>query len=819
MEYNAKAIEERCQSEWCFKFEFVDNARKCYILSMFPYPSGRIHVGHVRNYVMTDVLARQSRACGFSVLHPIGWDAFGLPAEKAALTRGINPAEWTYNNINAMRYQLKRLGISYNWERELTTCRVDYYKHEQGFFLDFLSRGLAYKKQAWVNWDPVDCTVLANEQVIDGRGWRSGALVEKRSVQQWFLKITNFADELLESLDSLEGKWPDKVLAMQRRWIGKSDGVEIDFSIVGMNRKLKVFTTMPHTLFGASFCAVSPHHELIELLDDVAIKDFVRECNMISVEERVIAKSEKKGIFTGLFAIHPILHKELPIYVANFVLDGCGTGAIFGCPAHDVRDMEFAEKYNLPILPVMRYAEQSTLVVGDVDSEVAVVMCNSGFLDDLSIVDAKRTITECLVGRGIGKRVTRYRLHDWGISRGRYWGCPIPVIYCQQCGMLPVRKDDLPVVLPEDVVFIDGVCNPLENHPWRYVKCHVCGADAVRETETMDTFVESSWYFLAFCGLNDSGLMQAVCQRMLPVDYYVGGVEHAVMHLLYSRFFMRALRECGIITCDVVEPFERLVTQGMVCHETYRDENGEWLSPEEAVALRNLGKKVIVGRTEKMSKSKKNVVDPDAIVEKYGADTLRLFVLSDNPPERDMEWSDAGIDGCYRYIQRLWYYINSICSTDCTDDETRKSVSRYLHAITMDTEQLRFNCAIAKIRELSNLIYKLDKPSTWCIKSLLRVLEPFVPHVTQALWEVIGGDGLLCEQPWVSVDKCDLVDDVKMISVHINGKWRANLVLPVNASGEVTRELALKEVEDKLIGKVIKSVHVVPNRIVNIVLN
>ena len=642
-----------------------DPARpKYYVLEMFPYPSGRIHMGHVRNYTIGDVVARYKRAQGFAVLHPMGWDAFGLPAENAAMAKGVHPAEWTYANIAEMRTQFQSMGLSLDWSREIATCDPAYYRHEQAMFLDFLEAGLVYRKESWVNWDPVDQTVLANEQVIEGRGWRSGAVVERRKLAQWFFKITEYSQELLDALAGLD-RWPPKVRLMQERWIGRSEGARVRFAVIGRAEPLEVFTTRPDTLFGASFMALAPDHPLsIELADkDPGVAAFVAACARMATSEEAIEQAEKVGYDTGLRCRNPLdPGQELPIYVANFVLMDYGTGAIFGCPAHDQRDLEFARKYGLPVVPVVlppgeqpeRFAIGAEAYVGDGR------LINSDFLNGLDVAAAKQRVIEELERRGIGTGEVSYRLRDWGVSRQRYWGCPIPVIHCPRCGIVPVPREQLPVTLPQDIE-LGRPGNPLDHHPtWKHVACPRCGGAAERETDTFDTFVESSWYFLRYCSPHAAAAFErAAVDAWMPVDQYIGGVEHAVLHLLYSRFFTRALRRCGYLDFD--EPFIGLFTQGMVCHKTFRDAAGNWLQPDEveeraAGVWRALddGRPVRVGRSEKMSKSRRNTVDPTASIAAYGADTARLFMLSDSPPERDLEWTEAGIDGAWRYLNRLW---------------------------------------------------------------------------------------------------------------------------------------------------------------------
>ncbi|WP_349967497.1 leucine--tRNA ligase [Wolbachia endosymbiont of Armadillidium arcangelii] len=862
MKYDFKNIEKFYQNKWDFSVSKDSKKKKCYVLEMFPYPSGKIHMGHLRNYAIGDVIARYKRARGFEVLHPIGWDAFGLPAENAARDNNINPAAWTKENIDNMRAQLKSIGLSYNWNRELSTCDPDYYKHEQKFFLDFLKHELAYRKESWVNWDPVDQTVLANEQVVDGKGWRSGAVVEKRKLSQWFLKITDFAEDLLEYLQNLKN-WPEKVKTMQERWIGKSEGVTIEFEIVGLNKKLKIFTTSPHTLFGASFCAVAAEHPIVQDLKDgsfAVIPDaseaLSSQCFDTGIQE-IKSKREsdgKIGIYTGLNVKHPFLNKELPLYVANFVLMEYGEGAIFGCPAHDQRDFEFAQKYDLPIIPVVSLAHLGVIPARDQDSynrsqcqatwmtedlnEAYTgdgVMFNSEFLNGLTVNEAKEVIIKKLEEKGIGKKTINYRLHDWGISRQRYWGCPIPIIYCKDCGTVPVPEKDLPVVLPTDVEFTSGG-NPLDKHPtWKFVDCPKCGKQAERETDTFDTFFESSWYFAAFCSENKS-INKDACNRFMPVDYYIGGIEHAILHLLYSRFFCRALTKCGYF--DIKEPFSTLITQGMVCHVTYKDENGKWLFPEEAKDLMARGAKVQVGKVEKMSKSKKNTIDPNFIIEKYGADTARLFVLSDTPPEKDMEWSDDGVEGCSRYINKLWRMVMqlrpiqlpvipardaAVSRTGMTPNYTdklleyRKKIHKLLHGLTDDLENCRLNCVVAKFREMTNLIAEIDVKTGKslidegiCI--LIRVIEPFIPHLAESLWQEIGG------QPWPKADESLLIDNMVTVAVQINGKLRATIKVATDLPQEELKKIATGSVSNRIDQSKIRTIYAIPNKVVNIVI-
>ncbi|KJV68693.1 leucine--tRNA ligase [Candidatus Neoehrlichia procyonis] len=825
MNYDFETTEKEIQNKW--NFDIKNQEIDYYILEMFPYPSGNIHMGHLRNYTIGDVISRYKNACGFNVLHPIGWDAFGLPAENAALSYGIHPREWTEGNINNMRKQLKSIGLSYNWDRELSTCNQEYYKYEQEFFLDFLHSGLAYRKESWVNWDPIDKTTLANEQVIDGKGWRSGALVEKRKLSQWFLRITDYAEELLNDLKNLK-EWPEKVKLMQERWIGKSEGVTIKFEVMDYNTDLEIFTTMPHTLFGASFCAVSVDHNILELVKDLNVIKNIRNITQISC--KILDKEDKIGVNTGLLVKHPLLDKLLPVYAVNFVLSDYGTGAIFGCPAHDRRDFEFAVKYNLPIIQVIFPIDNNIV---DVEKEAYVgsgILGNSEFLNGMTVNNARESIITRLESMGKCKYTVNYKLHDWGISRQRYWGCPIPIIYCEQCGIVPVDKKDLPVTLPEDVDF-SKTGNPIANHPtWKYVKCPTCGANAERETDTFDTFFESSWYFAAFCGTNHK-IDNEACNKILPVNCYIGGIEHAILHLLYSRFFCRILTQCGYF--NIKEPFSTLITQGMVCHATYQDKNGNYLFPEEAKEMIRKGEYVLTGRSEKMSKSKKNIIDPYEIIKKYGADAARLFVLSDTPIERDIEWSDEGIKGSWKYINRLWDVIstndkiNTKFDNSAVENQELEYLSRIhkiLYDINNDFQHYRLNCVIARCREMTNVVFSMieEKSISYSVINegvciLLRVIEPFIPHVSEKLWEVIGGGEMLCNQKWPTVNMKLLINDNITIVVQVDGKFCKALTVTSNTDHETLKEISLNAAKYKIVNKEIKNVYVIPNKVVNII--
>ncbi|MGB0681336.1 MAG: leucine--tRNA ligase [Magnetovibrionaceae bacterium] len=846
--YNVRETENKWQAHWAetkrFKVTEDRSKPKYYVLEMFPYPSGRIHMGHVRNYSLGDVVARYKRARGFNVLHPMGWDAFGLPAENAAIANKSHPADWTYLNIATMRDQLKSMGLSYDWDRELATCHEGYYVHEQKMFLDFLKAGLVYRKESWVNWDPVEQTVLANEQVIDGKGWRSGVDVEKRQLSQWFLKITQYADELLEDLGTLD-RWPDRVRLMQENWIGRSDGAHMTFEIKGRDEPLEIYTTRPDTLFGASFCAIAANHplalEIAKSKGDVAA--FIDECNKLGTSEAAIEKAEKKGVDTGLFARHPFDPEiELPIYVANFVLMDYGTGAIFACPGHDQRDLDFARKYGLPVTPVVCPPDQDTnsFSIGEEAYTGDGSLINSGFLDGMAVEEAKSAAIERLEELNRGTRTINYRLRDWGVSRQRYWGCPIPIIHCDDCGPVPVPLEDLPVTLPKDVE-LEGSGNPLVRHPtWKDTTCPSCGKPAIRETDTFDTFFESSWYFARFCSPRAEGTVDRdAVDYWLPVDQYIGGIEHAVLHLLYSRFFTRAMKECGYL--DVKEPFSGLMTQGMICMETYKDADGGWLFPsdvsqdEKGHPVTSDGRPVAIGRSEKMSKSKKNVVDPEAIIEAYGADTARLFMLSDSPPDRDLDWTDAGVDGAWRYINRLWKLGESLSQIPDLPEENvsaaAKAVEQQAHktiqAVSDDLDRFHFNKAVARIRELTNAIEQV-KPVNLSDFNLLReafevalhLIQPMTPHIAEEIWQQLSpAGGELSNRPWPEADPALLVEETVTLVVQVNGKLRAKLDVAKDLAKEELEAIALKEenVQKAMDGKDIRKVIVVPNKIVNVV--
>ncbi|AQR63287.1 leucine--tRNA ligase [Brevundimonas sp. LM2] len=852
--YDPKTAEPRQQARWADANAFVtrDTGRpKYYVLEMFPYPSGNIHMGHARNYVMGDVVARHKRAQGFDVLHPMGWDAFGMPAENAAMERGIHPKGWTYDNIAAMRAQLKLLGLSLDWSREFATCDPEYYGQQQAWFLALYRRGLVYRKDGVVNWDPVDNTVLANEQVIDGKGWRSGAPVEKRKLNQWFLRITDYADDLIEGLKTLD-RWPEKVRLMQENWIGRSKGATLWWDIAEVpaflptaaegepshaRDPIEVYTTRPDTLFGASFLALAPDHPLTKAIaehrPDVAA--FVEACARTGTSEAEIEKAEKLGVDLGLRVRHPFdPDRTLPVWVANFVLSTYGSGAIFGCPAHDQRDLDFARKYDLPVTPVVRPEGQDTVEIGTEAFTGTGTIFNSGFLDGLAIEPAKAAAIARLEASGHGQGATIYRLRDWGVSRQRYWGCPIPIVHCAACGVVEVPADQLPVVLPDDVTF-DVPGNPLDRHPtWKHVQCPSCGADATRETDTLDTFVDSSWYFARF---TDPTAAQPInpqaADHWLAVDQYIGGVEHAVLHLLYARFITRALSDAGMLS--VKEPFAGLFTQGMVVHETYKSQNGHWLAPDEVEKRdgqwvdRELGQPVIVGDIEKMSKSKKNVVAPQEILDSHGVDAGRLFVLSDSPPERDVQWTPGGVEGASRFVQRVWTLFDGFdadaVGDAAADTALLKEAHKTIKAVSDGVESFRFNSAIAKLYAFVASLREHDTASgparREALSALARLIAPFTPHLAEEGWARLGEAGMVLDAPWPVFDPALAADDDVVLPIQINGKRRGEITLPrgTDAAAVEAEALANPAVQAYLEaqGQSIRKVIVVPDRIVNLV--
>ncbi|MBV8448108.1 MAG: leucine--tRNA ligase [Hyphomicrobiales bacterium] len=873
--YNIRESERKWQARWkserVFETKNEDARPTYYVLEMFPYPSGRIHMGHVRNYAMGDVVARYKRAKGFNVLHPMGWDAFGLPAENAAMERKVHPKEWTYANIAAMRTQLQSMGLSLDWSRELATCDPEYYKQQQRLFLDFLAAGLVDRKTAKVNWDPVDQTVLANEQVVDGLGWRSGAPVEQRELTQWFFKVSAYAPQLLEALDGLD-RWPDKVRLMQRNWIGRSEGLSIRFALDPATApkgesEIEIYTTRADTLFGAKFLAVSPDHPLATRLakDDAALKAFIDECHRIGTAQEAIERAEKKGYDTGIRALHPFDESwTLPVFVANFVLMDYGTGAIFGCPAHDQRDLDFVRSVGLGVTPVVcpPGVDPATFVVGDTAFLDDGLIINSRFLDGMTVPQAKEEVARRLeaqsrAGHPVAARKVNFRLRDWGISRQRYWGCPIPVIHCEACGVVPVPVADLPVRLPDDVAF-DRPGNPLDRHPtWKNVPCPKCGKPARRETDTMDTFVDSSWYFVRFTDPWIDAPSSQAAMKWMPVDQYIGGIEHAILHLLYSRFFMRAMRKTGHI--DIDEPFSGLFTQGMVVHETYRAKDGSWMSPAEVSIITEGGTRraldaktrepVAIGSIEKMSKSKRNTVDPDDIIETYGADTIRLFMLSDSPPERDVIWNEEGVQGQARFVQRLWRLVSDAKSITQESNwppngealdfspvalGIRKAAHRALAQVEKDIEHLRFNVCIAHIRELTNALQaamsELDEEQARApdviaalaeaMRILVAITAPMAPHLAEECWQALGACDLVACAPWPRVEASLLTDATVTLPVQVNGKKRADITVPREADGAAIEAavLALDAVKRAMEGRALRKFILVPGRIVNVVI-
>ncbi|MCC7300436.1 MAG: leucine--tRNA ligase [Verrucomicrobia bacterium] len=843
--YNIKDTEKKWRRVWDERKSFAVSEQsdkpKYYVLEMFPYPSGRIHVGHVRNYTLGDVVARYRTAKGFNVIHPMGWDAFGLPAENAAIERGEHPKKWTHENIRAMRTQLQSMGLSIDWEREVATCDPDYYRHEQAMFLKFLEKGIAYRKESIVNWDPVDNTVLANEQVIDGKGWRTGAPVERRKLNQWFLKITDYAEELLSCLDDLP-RWPEKVRIMQANWIGKSKGLQFKWDIVGRDEKIEVFTTRPDTLFGASFLALAPDHPLSAKLaaDKKGFEAFQQECRAGGTSEAAIEQAEKIGFDTGFKATHPLLGREVPVYIANFILMDYGTGAIFGVPAHDQRDYEFATKYKLAILPVVIPEEGIDLSKESYNGPGK--LAHSQWLDGMDVEDAKAEVIKRCEANKTGFGTTQFRLRDWGVSRQRYWGCPIPVIHCESCGVVPVPESQLPVTLPDDVSF-DKPGNPLEHHPtWKNVDCPKCKKAARRETDTFDTFFESSWYQFRYCDPKNEKLPVAKdkAKYWMPVEQYIGGVEHAVLHLLYARFFTKIMRDCGYVDCD--EPFLGLFTQGMVTHETYQDAEGKWVFPADVVKQdgkavhAQTGAPIKIGATIKMSKSKKNVVDPEDILETYGADAARLFILSDSPPERDLEWTESGIEGAWRFVNRAYSAIRDLDLSGAEGFsgefsakalELRRLTHKTIKGVGEDIEAFQMNKAVAKIREFYNgftgfAAGSADEKAALAeaAKVFIILINPMMPHLAEELWEKMGHKSLLTQEPWPKSDPALLVADTVTIGVQVNGKLRASITLPANADQKTAEDIALAEENVKrAIGeKQVRKVIVVPGRIVNVVI-
>jgi leucyl-tRNA synthetase len=867
--YNPRQSEPHWQKVWdkhkIYETDNADKREKYYVLEMFPYPSGRIHMGHVRNYAMGDVVARYRRAKGFNVLHPMGWDAFGMPAENAAMQNKTHPKSWTYENIDTMRRQLKSMGLSLDWSREFATCDVEYYHKQQQLFVDFLDKGLVYRKNAKVNWDPEDMTVLANEQVIDGRGWRSGALVEQRDLTQWFFNITDYSQDLLDSLETLDN-WPDKVRLMQKNWIGKSEGLQIRWELDAKTApegftELEVYTTRPDTLFGASFMAIAADHPLAleAAKSNPELHEFCEECRRVGTSAAALETIEKHGFDTGFEVVHPFNKDwKLKVFVANFVLMEYGTGAIFGCPSGDQRDLDFANKYGLQVTPVVM-PEDGDAASFQITEEAYTgdgVMINSEFLNGMKPKEAFDTVAKKLGeiefnGAPQAELKTQFKLRDWGVSRQRYWGCPIPVIHCDDCGAVPVPKADLPVILPDDINF-DKPGNPLDRHPtWRHVACPSCGKDARRETDTMDTFVDSSWYFARFTDPNnDNPTDPDMANHWLPVDQYIGGIEHAILHLLYSRFFTRAMQKAGHL--DIKEPFKGLFTQGMVVHETYKGPNG-WITPAEidikdvdgvrSATMNDTGEAVEIGSIEKMSKSKKNVVDPDDIIASYGADTARFFMLSDSPPERDVIWTEAGVEAAHKFVQRIWRIIAeaapelvNVKAASAMDGEANavsKAAHKTLKLVGEDLEKLGFNKSVARIYEYVNTISPMlakvskgdadDTVKSACREAseiLIQLIAPMMPHLAEACWSELNCEGMVANAAWPQFNPDLVAENSFTYPVQINGKKRGELTIAVDADKETIEKavLALDFVADKINGQPVRKLIVVPKRIVNIVI-
>ena len=833
--YNHKTAEKKWQNEWIekniFETKINKNKNKYYVLEMFPYPSGKIHMGHVRNYTLGDVVARYKKLKGFNVMHPMGWDAFGLPAENAAIVEKKSPDEWTYKNIKTMKTQLKNMGFSFDWKKELATCHPEYYKHEQEFFIQMYKSGLAYKKESEVNWDPIDKTVLANEQVIDGRGWRSGAEVEKKYLSQWFLKTSNYSEELLKDLDELS-EWPDKVKIMQKNWIGKSVGAEIDFKIKNeefKEYKIKVYTTRPDTIFGATFIAISCQHPLAKDLSQKnnLIKNFIKECENLNPD------NEKLGYNTEISVEHPINKKPLPVYIANFVLMDYGLGAIFGCPAHDQRDLDFANKYNLDVIMVVQPKNSNKKITNEAVTGDG-TMVNSDFLNGLSVENAKEKIIDYFKTHGLGSQKTNYKLRDWGVSRQRYWGCPIPILYREDGEVVPVEKESLPVLLPKNNSSNSVLTSLIDAKEWKETRCPKTGLKAIRETDTFDTFFESSWYFLRFCNPQiNKALDVEEIKYWLPVDQYIGGIEHAILHLLYSRFFTKVLRDLNYI--ELSEPFKGLFTQGMVTHKTFKNINNDWVEPGEII---NRGGQIFdknnllvsSGNIEKMSKSKKNVIDPSEIIELYGADTARWFMMSDSPPDRDLEWTERGVVASYKFINKIWDLVERTKLYKPNLNKTKKGVEekfdRIVYEVSENIESFHFNKSVAKIYEYVNLLSSLmversieEKQLSKIIHNLIIIINPFIPHISEEMWYKTGNKGLCASTIWPETKRIFNKGSIKM-PVQINGKIRSLVDVE---NDEEKNSVIIKIMKDPKIKKytqnkeVLKTIFV-KNKIVNLVI-
>jgi leucyl-tRNA synthetase len=855
--YDPAKIESEAQAYWAreqsFRVSEDPNREKFYCLSMFPYPSGKLHMGHVRNYTIGDVIARYQRMLGKNVLQPMGWDAFGLPAENAALKNRVPPAHWTYENIDYMKGQLQRLGFGYDWDRELATCQPEYYKWEQWLFTELFRKGLVYRKNAVVNWDPVDQTVLANEQVIDGRGWRSGALVERREIPQWFVKITDYADELLDELERLDG-WPEQVRTMQRNWIGRSYGVQMDFPIAGSDQRLSIYTTRPDTLMGVTYVAVAAEHPLALAAAEgnPELAAFIEECRQGGTSEAELETIEKKGMALGIQAVHPVSGEPVPVYAANFVLMGYGTGAVMAVPGHDERDHAFALKYGIPIRQVIRPADGASIDIQAAAYTDEGVLLDSGPFDGLTSEQAFDAIAEWLSARGRGEKTVNYRLRDWGVSRQRYWGAPIPMVHCPDCGVVPVPKDELPVRLPEDVAFDQHTVNPIKQDPdWRRTQCPACGGDAERETDTFDTFMESSWYYARYaCPGADQAMLDQRADYWLPVDHYVGGIEHAVLHLLYARFFHKLLRDAGLVRSS--EPFTRLLTQGMVVADTYyRDEAGghkHWFNPSEVEVERDArgrplsarlladGQAVEIGGIEKMSKSKNNGVDPQDLIDRFGADTVRLYTMFTAPPEQSLEWSEEGVEGAHRFLKRLWALAaeragalsgagSDLSGLNAEQQAARRELHQALAKAGFDYERQQFNTVVSAAMIMVNALYKLgDGPGDLALLRegmglVLRLLGPIAPHISHRLWADLGYGSDILQAEWPQPDPEALRQDSIQYVVQVNGKLRARIEVAADAGREQVEEIALadRNVQNFTGGKPPRKVIVVPGKLVNIV--